>query len=470
MRFSLAKYAQMEKSKLDAANINLDSLENKANSLEKDLSLKSEAFASITDDKVPTWQDVQKQLKKNEAAIELVRINKFGIAKIVTDTSAQKVSGKFPEYKVHDLTDSIHYAALIVTTKSKEPELVLLKNGNDLETLYATYQKNAIAFQQEDTASYKQFWQPIGQKLKEMGIKKGGKVFLSPDGVYNQISLNTLFNPKTKKYLMDELEIHTVTNTKDILAFGKAENKNLKAELIGFPSYDLDQNTWANLSNEAAEADAFASRSFSAGFQTVSMLPGTQLEIVNIQSILGQNGYQSGISIAEKATEESVKAVQNPKILHIATHGFFIGANEKNEKIDPMLRSGLLLAGCSNYAKAEEKPQTEDGILTALEAANLELDETDLVVLSACETGLGDVKAGEGVYGLQRAFRVAGAKSILISLWKVDDAATQKLMTSFYKNLSKLDNARLAFKVAQKEIRKEYPDPYFWGAFVLVGE
>ncbi|TAF31072.1 MAG: CHAT domain-containing protein, partial [Cytophagales bacterium] len=133
-------------------------------------------------------------------------------------------------------------------------------------------------------------------------------------------------------------------------------------------------------------------------------------------------------------------------------------------------RSGLLLAGCSNYAKAEEKPQTEDGILTALEAANLELDETDLVVLSACETGLGDVKAGEGVYGLQRAFRVAGAKSILISLWKVDDAATQKLMTSFYKNLSKLGNARLAFKAAQKEIRKEYPDPYFWGAFVLVGE
>ncbi|TAE73316.1 MAG: CHAT domain-containing protein, partial [Bacteroidetes bacterium] len=199
-------------------------------------------------------------------------------------------------------------------------------------------------------------------------IQKGGKVFLSPDGVYNQISLNTLLNPKTKKYLMDELEIHTVTNTKDILAFGKAENKNLKAELIGFPSYDLDQNTWASLNNEAAEADAFASRSFSAGFQTVSMLPGTQLEIVNIQSILGQNGYQSGISIAEKATEESVKAVQNPKILHIATHGFFIGANEKNEKIDPMLRSGLLLAGCSNYAKAEEKPQTEDGILTALEA------------------------------------------------------------------------------------------------------
>ncbi|TAF31073.1 MAG: tetratricopeptide repeat protein, partial [Cytophagales bacterium] len=161
LRFALAKYAQMEKAMLEATKVNLDSLENLANSLEKELARQSEAFASITDNKVPTWQDVQKLLKKNQAAIELVRINKFGIAKTVIDTSAQKVNGKFPEYKVHGLTDTIYYAALIITAKSKTPELVLLKNGNDLEMLYATYQKNAIAFQEEDTSSYQQFWQPI---------------------------------------------------------------------------------------------------------------------------------------------------------------------------------------------------------------------------------------------------------------------------------------------------------------------
>ena len=135
-----------------------------------------------------------------------------------------------------------------------------------------------------------------------------------------------------------------------------------------------------------------------------------------------------------------------------------------------MLRSGLLLTGCFTYAKADPKPETEDGILTALEVANLDLDETDLVVLSACETGLGDVKAGEGVYGLQRAFNVAGAKTIVMSLWKVDDVVTQKLMSAFYANYVQSNNARQAFLAAQAKIKAQYPQPYYWGAFVMVGE
>jgi CHAT domain-containing protein len=178
--------------------------------------------------------------------------------------------------------------------------------------------------------------------------------------------------------------------------------------------------------------------------------------------------------MGDSASEENIKEVKQPGILHIATHGFF-NSNAMETK-NPLLYSGLLLSS-ANRTIAGEKPNPlqEDGVLSAYEAMNLNLDNTDLVVLSACETGLGEIKNGEGVYGLQRAFKVAGAKSIIMSLWKVDDNATQELMVAFYKHW--LNDAagttsikRAAFLKAQKELKAKYPNPYYWGAFVMVGE
>ena len=135
-----------------------------------------------------------------------------------------------------------------------------------------------------------------------------------------------------------------------------------------------------------------------------------------------------------------------------------------------MLRSGLLLAGCRHGMKNrnENSDALTDGILTAYEATNLDLSNTQLVVMSACETGLGKIMNGEGVIGLPRAFLSAGAEGVLMSLWKVDDEATQVIMREFYKKWIELGNQDIAWRSAQKSLRLKYPEPYYWGAFIML--
>ena len=134
------------------------------------------------------------------------------------------------------------------------------------------------------------------------------------------------------------------------------------------------------------------------------------------------------------------------------------------------MKSGLLLTGGGDVlAKTKYNYNIENGVLTAYEAMSLNLDKTDLVVLSACETGLGEISNGEGVYGLQRAFFVAGAKVLIMSMFKVDDDATQKLILNFYRKWLISGNMRQSFVEAKKELRVEYPDPIFWGAFMMIG-
>jgi CHAT domain-containing protein len=135
-----------------------------------------------------------------------------------------------------------------------------------------------------------------------------------------------------------------------------------------------------------------------------------------------------------------------------------------------LMRTGLLLKGAGDLLdKTDYNFNMENGILTAYEAMNLNLDKTDLVVLSACETGLGQLESGEGVYGLQRAFLVAGAKVLIMSMFKVDDDATQKLMLKFYQKWLNSGNIRQSFIDAKKELRVEYPEPIYWGAFMMIG-
>jgi CHAT domain-containing protein len=196
---------------------------------------------------------------------------------------------------------------------------------------------------------------------------------------------------------------------------------------------------------------------------------------------LKEKGWAISEFLDKSAAEEKIKEMNSPKIFHIATHGLYRPSTEVtlekemqgNEAVltqNPLMRTGLLLKGAGDLLlKTDFNYNMENGILTAYEAMNLNLDRTDLVVLSACETGLGDLEAGEGVYGLQRAFLVAGAKVLIMSMFKVDDDATQKLMLKFYQKWLNSGNMRQSFIDAKKELRLEYPDPIYWGAFMMIG-
>ena len=213
-------------------------------------------------------------------------------------------------------------------------------------------------------------------------------------------------------------------------------------------------------------------------------LPGTKIEVQNIEKLLKQNQWNVTSFLNKEASEEKIKNIRSPDILHIATHGFFIPEKDGETPIvyskdislafdNPLTRSGLLLAGVEKNLAGDPllsgTAAEEDGILTALEVMNLNLDHTDLVILSACETGSGKIRNGEGVFGLQRAFLVSGANNLVMSLWKVSDEATQELMIGFYTNFLISKDKASAFRKAQLELKKKYAAPFYWGAFVLIG-
>jgi CHAT domain-containing protein/Flp pilus assembly protein TadD len=409
--------------------ISLDSLNKRINELEKELALKSEDFAHTFTTKITTWKDIQNTLKPYEAAIEIVRIYR------------KDLTGE------NEKNDPTLYFALIIKKDSKHPELVPLFEGSKLEKEYFTNYKRSIKHKIPDELSYNLYWQPIKTKLK--GIKT---VYFSPEGIYHQLNLMTLYNTATQQYLFDEIQIVNVTSTKDIL-----EKRILKTDkyayLIGNPKYEIEL-TSSHTSNSTRSIE----------LQDIPQLEGAEKEVTEASRFLLKNTTVVG----QYATEEYIKSIKNPSILHIATHGYF-KKGQYQSSTQAMLNAGLLFAGVVDYDRMDIRPyDKEDGKLTAFEVMNMELDSTELVVLSACETGLGQASK-EGVYGLQRAFKVAGAQTIIMSLWKVSDEATQLLMTKFYENWQKKGmDKRKAFETAQKDLRKQYKEPYYWGAFVMI--
>ncbi len=409
--------------------------------LERELSQKSELFSQSFEDKRITWEDVRSSLQENEVAMEMVRFRFFD----------------------HVFTDSVLYALLYVKSDSDIPEMLLLNNGKDLEFKYLHYFRNSVKYKVRDQFSADHFWKPIAERVGDFST-----IYLSADGVYNQINLEAI-PIGDEKYVLDNSNIILVGNTKDLyLRTQRADRQNYEenqAIMFGNPQF------YVSTSSDILPPS-----------KVISQLPGTQKEVERLSDLLNTEGWATTDYLQDEASEEQIKNLQNPMVFHIATHGFFtpdeeievneeeIEMNEARAVQNPLLRTGLLLAGAGDLlSKTTYNYNMESGILTAYEAINLNLDNTDLVVLSACETGLGDLEVGEGVYGLQRAFLVAGARTLIMSLFKVPDEATQKLMVRFYEKWVETGLKRESFIEAKKEIRNEYHHPYYWGAFIMMG-
>jgi CHAT domain-containing protein len=285
-------------------------------------------------------------------------------------------------------------------------------------------------------------------------------------------------------------DIQQVNSTKDILIglYKKQDESNIynSAVLIGNPNFALPEDQVREVSKRIrGESIMEESSELLASVRGVELtqLPGTEKEVKNIEKFLKTKNWVVSSYLGDMAVKTSVKAIKGPRVLHIATHGLFLddvknkskdifGFNEQKLIDNPLLRSGLFFTGADNYLKKINPGHIEEdnGLLTAYEAMNLDLDKTELVVLSACETGLGDIQNGEGVFGLRRAFQQAGAKTVVMSLWPVSDQATQELMTKFYSYWVSGKSKRESFSKAQIDIKSKYKEPYYWGAFVMVGE
>ncbi len=429
---NLARLYSYSKEELREEKINLDSLERANNTLERALSERSsEFFSGYTTEKV-TYQDVRKSLGSGEAAVEVIRVRYY--------------DDKF--------SDKVKYGMVVIRPEDTgHPKLVVLENGTDLETRYFKFYRNAVMNRMDDDYSYDMFFAGLMPALKGKS-----RVYFSLDGIYNQISLATLRN-SSNQYLINQMEISLVSNPREIIEYKdrKTATGNKSAFVLGDPDFGAPES--------------------------IDPLPGTRVETSNIAQMLKGKGYQTSLHQGSAATEEVIKALKDYRIVHIATHGYFMedvsqsgdqvfGISTDRAKNNPLLRSGLLLTGSGPSIAGTGTDGIigdQNGILLAYEAMNLPLDKTEIVVLSACETGLGDIKAGEGVYGLQRAFLVAGADALIMSLWKVSDEATQQLMRDFYNGWLTSGDKRKAFRDAQLNLQKKFPQPYYWGAFQMIG-
>ena len=438
--------------------ISVDSLRNETNKIERELIKDCKAFGDYTATMRTTWQDVQAALKANDIAIEFL---------------------SFPFLDNNDsILNKTLYAALILTKSDNAPHFIELFDEKELESIM-----------NNSEMLYNLIWGEIEKYLSEIV-----NVYFSPAGKLYNINIEDLPEIVGRN---NEKNFYRVSSTRLLAHQNNSQIKEEKAIIYGGLKYD------ASISELVADSKIHIRKdtSFRGDVENLDLrsgwdyLPETLIEVNEIESALNKRKIPTQIYTDTLGTEASFKSLdgQPCKIIHIATHGFYYtesdSAKMKKAHLDYMAnqinrysrsyiedysltRSGLLMAGCNNILRGYKLPDNvDDGILFAKEIAGMNLKNVELATISSCDSGLGDV-TGDGVFGLQRAFKKAGAQSILMSLHKVDDEATRILMVEFYRNLMSGKTKHQSLKDAQKHLRKvekgKYNNPEYWASFILL--
>ena len=472
----------------DKRILNVDSIEIIYNNLEKELTRKSQNLAKDSHLGKVKWQDIQKTLKKDEIAIEFINFRYFDSKK---------------------WTDSTLYYALILKKEYKYPKVVFLFEEKQLQKLLKrklnendfTYVKRLYSPSSSESDSlYSLIFKPLKKHISEIKT-----IYISPTGLLNRIAFDAITINKTT-ILSNKYKIYYTSSTDNLINKTKLYSKNIKnTVLFGGIKYDISIDEMKKFANKTGTKEVtFVEFNNQTGLRNIdslnrsiswSYLPGTLSETEDINTTFIANNINTTLYSGKDASEEIFKALSGnqPDVLHISTHGFYFPNSKVKNSIsttrnlsgfidkdvqytssdNSLLRSGLLLAGGQNIFNGEEIPEgIEDGVLSAYEVSHLNFSNTKLAVLSACQTGLGDVKGNEGVYGLQRSFKMAGVEYLLFSLWEVPDNQTKELMTNFYKNWFSGMEIREAFKKAQNQLKTKYAKvegaAFAWAAFVLM--
>ncbi|MFH1314247.1 MAG: CHAT domain-containing tetratricopeptide repeat protein [Candidatus Eisenbacteria bacterium] len=461
-----------------------DELEDEIADLESELAMRSASYRRHRQYRNVTAASIVELLPEGACLVEYLRYN-----------HADPIAG----------TSMPRYMA-VVAKSGTDPVIVSIGSAPEVDGLVNRYREHMLRVSRAavpptpiDLAEYKE----IGEALWEMiwapvsGYTTGHQmVFIAPDGALNMVAYAGLIGPDGD-YLTGDLAIHYLTSARDMLRLGADVESGQGLLVFGDPDYDaVSPGQVTELAGEPGVAGgpvAGLTRRVRSGCEalsevTVPPLPGTREEIRLIVDLWNMSTDEPAtVYTRGDASESRLKAeAHDHRVIHLATHGYFLnkacartvmgGESAQRPRVtgeNPLLLSGLFLAGANARGGDDLSRAGEDGILTAYEVAMLDLDGTDLVVLSACETGLGEVREGEGVYGLRRAFQLAGARTVVSALWPIPDEATAEMAGLLYER----EEAPIAERIrrAQKETidalrSRGKPDhPYLWAGFIAVG-